>query len=136
MEKQKQEELQRHRFALEQTEQQLLKSGAEKALAQQKLMEDLEKERKDRLRIELEAREREEAEARDRDRIALQYCTAYADIFELGVPRLRAALARWETADHSLLRYLRSAPISSSPAPSLPLWPRSRRSWPQVPFAS
>lgn len=37
------------------------------------------------------------AEARDRDRIALQYCTAYADIFELGVPRLRAALARWHS---------------------------------------
>lgn len=31
---------------------------------------------------------------RDRDRIALQYADGFADIFQLGVPRLREALAR------------------------------------------
>ena len=35
------------------------------------------------------------AEARDRDRIAEQYAGGFADIFELGLPALRRALARW-----------------------------------------
>ena len=35
------------------------------------------------------------AAARDYDRIACQYTTDYADIFETGVPRYRAALRRW-----------------------------------------
>jgi triphosphoribosyl-dephospho-CoA synthase len=33
--------------------------------------------------------------AEARDRIAAQYATGYADVFELGVPRLQEALARW-----------------------------------------
>ena len=33
--------------------------------------------------------------ARDRDRIAAQYATGFADVFELGLPRLAAGLARW-----------------------------------------
>jgi triphosphoribosyl-dephospho-CoA synthase len=33
--------------------------------------------------------------AQDRDRIAAQYATGFADVFELGVPRLAAGLARW-----------------------------------------
>ena len=35
------------------------------------------------------------AAAADRDRIAAQYANGFADIFELGLPRLRAGLARW-----------------------------------------
>ncbi|MFQ5668624.1 MAG: triphosphoribosyl-dephospho-CoA synthase, partial [Candidatus Binatia bacterium] len=35
------------------------------------------------------------AAAADRDRIATQYVTDFADIFGLGVPRLREALGRW-----------------------------------------
>ncbi len=35
------------------------------------------------------------AAAADRDRIAAQYACGFADIFDLGVPRLRASLARW-----------------------------------------
>jgi triphosphoribosyl-dephospho-CoA synthase len=35
------------------------------------------------------------AAAADRDRIAAQYAGGFADIFDLGLPRLRAALARW-----------------------------------------
>ncbi len=34
------------------------------------------------------------ADAADRDRVARQYVTAYADIFEVGLPRLAAAAAR------------------------------------------
>lgn len=34
-------------------------------------------------------------EAQRRDRIARQYATAYQDVFEFGVPRARAVLARW-----------------------------------------
>jgi triphosphoribosyl-dephospho-CoA synthase len=34
------------------------------------------------------------ADAADRDRVARQYVTAYADIFDLGLPRLAAATAR------------------------------------------
>jgi triphosphoribosyl-dephospho-CoA synthase len=37
------------------------------------------------------------AEASSRDRIALQYCTDFADVFELGVPHLRAGIARWRS---------------------------------------
>ncbi len=33
--------------------------------------------------------------AADRDRIAAQYATGFADVFELGVPRLAAGLTRW-----------------------------------------
>jgi triphosphoribosyl-dephospho-CoA synthase len=36
------------------------------------------------------------AEARDRDRIAEQYAGGFADVFDLGLPVLRRALARWE----------------------------------------
>ena len=35
------------------------------------------------------------AAAAERDRIARQYVTDYADVFELGLPRLRDGLARW-----------------------------------------
>ena len=35
------------------------------------------------------------AEAADRDRIARQYATDFEDVFELGLPRLREATARW-----------------------------------------
>jgi triphosphoribosyl-dephospho-CoA synthase len=35
------------------------------------------------------------AAAADRDRIAAQYAGGFADIFDLGLPRLRAGLARW-----------------------------------------
>lgn len=40
------------------------------------------------LRVAMEA-------ARVRDRIAAQYATGFADVFELGLPRLAAGLARW-----------------------------------------
>ena len=33
--------------------------------------------------------------ARDRDRIAYQYATAYADVFETGIPAYRDSLRRW-----------------------------------------
>jgi triphosphoribosyl-dephospho-CoA synthase len=36
------------------------------------------------------------AEARDRDRVARQYATDFEDVFDLGLPRLRAFLARWQ----------------------------------------
>jgi triphosphoribosyl-dephospho-CoA synthase len=36
------------------------------------------------------------AEAQDRDLIARQYATAFADIFDLGVPRLEDGLALWQ----------------------------------------
>ena len=36
------------------------------------------------------------AEARDRDRIARQYATGFKDVFDFGLPRLRAFLARWQ----------------------------------------
>jgi triphosphoribosyl-dephospho-CoA synthase len=36
------------------------------------------------------------AEARDRDRVARQYATGFADVFDFGLPRLRALLARWQ----------------------------------------
>jgi triphosphoribosyl-dephospho-CoA synthase len=36
------------------------------------------------------------AEARDRDRIAEQYAGGFADVFDLGLPAFRRALARWE----------------------------------------
>jgi triphosphoribosyl-dephospho-CoA synthase len=35
------------------------------------------------------------AAAADRDRIAAQYANGFADIFDLGLPRLRAGLERW-----------------------------------------
>ncbi len=35
------------------------------------------------------------AAAAERDRIAWQYATAYQDVFEVGLPRLREGLARW-----------------------------------------
>ncbi len=35
------------------------------------------------------------AAAAERDRIAWQYATAYQDVFELGLPRLREGLTRW-----------------------------------------
>ena len=35
------------------------------------------------------------AEAADRDRVARQYATVFADVFDLGLPRHDAALARW-----------------------------------------
>jgi triphosphoribosyl-dephospho-CoA synthase len=37
------------------------------------------------------------AAAADRDRIAAQYARGFADIFELGLPRLRAGLERWHS---------------------------------------
>jgi triphosphoribosyl-dephospho-CoA synthase len=37
------------------------------------------------------------AAAADRDRIAAQYAGDFADIFELGLPHLRAGLARWRS---------------------------------------
>jgi len=37
------------------------------------------------------------AAAADRDRIAEQYAGGFADIFELGLPRLRAGLTRWRS---------------------------------------
>lgn len=36
------------------------------------------------------------AEAAGRDRIARQYATDFEDVFDLGLPRLRAARARWD----------------------------------------
>ncbi len=36
------------------------------------------------------------AEAAARDQIARQYTTAFADVFEFGVPRLRETLALWD----------------------------------------
>ncbi len=39
------------------------------------------------------------AEAAQRDRVARQYVTAYADIFDTGLPAFRYALARW--GDHA-----------------------------------
>jgi triphosphoribosyl-dephospho-CoA synthase len=36
--------------------------------------------------------------AAERDRIARQYATGFQDVFELGLPRLRSALARWNDA--------------------------------------
>jgi triphosphoribosyl-dephospho-CoA synthase len=47
------------------------------------------------------------ADAADRDRVARQYVTAYADIFEIGLPRLAAAAARaWATEWTILAIYL------------------------------
>ncbi|HYD65599.1 triphosphoribosyl-dephospho-CoA synthase [Azospirillum sp.] len=40
-------------------------------------------------------------EAQDRDRIAFQYATAYADVFDTGVPRLRDALAAGATCEEA-----------------------------------
>jgi triphosphoribosyl-dephospho-CoA synthase len=37
------------------------------------------------------------AEARERDRVARQYATGFADVFDFGLPRLRALMARWQT---------------------------------------
>lgn len=37
------------------------------------------------------------AAAADRDRVAAQYAEGFADIFELGLPRLRSGLARWSS---------------------------------------
>ena len=37
------------------------------------------------------------AAAADRDRVAAQYTSGFADIFELGLPRLRAGLSRWRS---------------------------------------
>ena len=37
------------------------------------------------------------AAAADRDRIAAQYASGFADIFDLGLPRLQAGLARWRS---------------------------------------
>ena len=37
------------------------------------------------------------AAARDRDRIAAQYASGFEDVFALGLPRLRAKLALWES---------------------------------------
>ncbi|HYH17933.1 MAG TPA: triphosphoribosyl-dephospho-CoA synthase [Azospirillum sp.] len=55
-------------------------------------------------------------EARDRDRIARQYATAYADIFETGVPRLRRAMAEGagceEAAERLYLDLLATIPDS------------------------
>ncbi len=39
------------------------------------------------------------AAAADRDRIAAQYANGFLDIFELGLPRLRDALARWRSEE-------------------------------------
>ncbi|WP_205617172.1 triphosphoribosyl-dephospho-CoA synthase [Pelomicrobium methylotrophicum] len=39
------------------------------------------------------------AEAQDRDSIARQYANGYQEVFELGVPRARWALARWESEE-------------------------------------
>ncbi len=56
------------------------------------------------------------AEARNRDRIAAQYVNGYADIFELGLPRLRAGLARWKqeswAATHAYMGFLARFPDS------------------------
>ena len=38
------------------------------------------------------------AEAQARDRVARQYAVGFADVFEFGLPRLRAGLARWGDA--------------------------------------
>ena len=37
------------------------------------------------------------AAAADRDRIAAQYASGFGDVFEFGLPRLRAGLARWRS---------------------------------------
>ena len=37
--------------------------------------------------------------ARDRDRIARQYATAFADVFEMGMPAYRAAGERWQSGN-------------------------------------
>jgi triphosphoribosyl-dephospho-CoA synthase len=37
------------------------------------------------------------AAAADRDRVAAQYAEGFADIFELGLPRLRSGLTRWSS---------------------------------------
>lgn len=37
------------------------------------------------------------AAAADRDRIAAQYATGFMDVFDLGMPRLRAGLLRWHS---------------------------------------
>jgi len=37
------------------------------------------------------------AAAADRDRIAAQYTSAFADVFDLGLPRLRSGLIRWRS---------------------------------------
>jgi len=37
------------------------------------------------------------AAAADRDRIAAQYANGFADVFELGLPRLRSGLLRWRS---------------------------------------
>jgi len=55
-------------------------------------------------------------EAADRDRIARQYVSGFADIFELGLPALEAAIARGETgmwpAVHAYLEFLTAFPDS------------------------
>ncbi|PSJ58207.1 triphosphoribosyl-dephospho-CoA synthase [Pseudaminobacter soli (ex Li et al. 2025)] len=55
-------------------------------------------------------------EAADRDRIARQYVTGFADIFDLGLPALEAAIERGETgmwpAVHAYLEFLTAFPDS------------------------
>ena len=47
------------------------------------------------------------AEAQTRDRVAHQYEAGFADVFDLGLPRLRAGLARWgDTAWAAAAAYL------------------------------
>ena len=43
------------------------------------------------------------AEARDRDSIARAYVTGYADIFLVGIPLARAALARWGSEEWAMV---------------------------------
>lgn len=43
------------------------------------------------------------AEARDRDSIARAYVTGYADIFLVGIPLARAALARWDSEEWAIV---------------------------------
>jgi triphosphoribosyl-dephospho-CoA synthase len=43
------------------------------------------------------------AEARDRDTIARAYVTGYADIFLVGIPLIRAALARWGSEEWAMV---------------------------------
>src|SRR5262249_31312180 len=54
--------------------------------------------------------------ASGRDRVALQYASAYADVFELGLPTYRAALRRWTSvawaASITFLEFLARFPDS------------------------
>ena len=56
------------------------------------------------------------AAAADRDRIAAQYASGFADIFELGLPRLRSGLERWRSerwaATSAYLAFLAGLPDS------------------------